>query len=306
MQKYKSLEPIIESYTYETGEEMNLVTLKGTIPINYRKNWYHTPVAIYFPTNFPDSPPICYVRPTSTMSIKESKYVDNQGKVNIPSWTPTTSINSLLDMLVIFFSEIPPLYQKPRTTIQNSVYSWNQPSPVQSTPTSGSYPYNNPYAVKSTPGAYPGSSWYNDKSQSAATSRPGYPTSASNSSISSALGTNSSASRSPCELTDNDIRASLVSAVGDRLRRRVNELIERYNTEMEVIKKTEEDLNKGKKELDSILKKMSNDTLTLQKTKQQLEQFNQQLDQAITKAETEQEKFNVDDAYGPAEPLFKQ
>jgi ESCRT-I complex subunit TSG101 len=309
--QYNSLKPSIELYTYDTGEQSNLVALTGTVPIYYRKTYYHIPVAIYLPYNFPDSAPICYVRPTITMSIKESKYVDSQGRVLLPylqSWTSKNCLTSLLQVMVIVFSETPPVYQKAKQqqTVQNppNVTSWN----AQGASPSGGYPYNNPYAAKSTPGAYPGGNynWYNNQQPAVSQQPSPYPSSASNSSISSATGANSSASRSPCELTDKDIRASLMSAVGDRVRRRLNERIEQYNAETEVLKKTEDDLTDGKRELESIIQKMENDTLTLQETKRQIEQRSEQLDQALVKVEQDQDKFNVDESYGPNEPLFKQ
>ena len=101
-----------------------MIALDGTIPINYRRAYYHIPVCIYLRKDHPETPPICYVRPTSQMTIKESKNVDSQGKVFVPylsNWHSSRSdLSSLIQVMSMAFSETPPVYKKPEASMQQS------------------------------------------------------------------------------------------------------------------------------------------------------------------------------------------
>lgn len=45
---------------------------------------YNIPLSVLLQENHPEVPPLVYVRPTSTMAIKESEYVDKNGRVYHP------------------------------------------------------------------------------------------------------------------------------------------------------------------------------------------------------------------------------
>lgn len=133
---YKSLVPKLDYYIYENGEEENLICLDGTIPITYRKANYYIPVCIYLRKDHPESKPICYVRPTSQMTIKESRNVDSQGKVLVPyldNWSSARSdLTCLIQVMVVMFSETPPVYKKPEASMQQSPSNSSMRSGFQS------------------------------------------------------------------------------------------------------------------------------------------------------------------------------
>lgn len=117
---YRGLQPKLEKYTFSDGKEQDLVLLHGTIPISFKGSTYHIPVGIFVQKDHPYSPPMCYVRPTSEMAIKISKYVDHEGKIYLPylsDWKADSSdILGAIQVMIIIFGETPPVYQKPKTS----------------------------------------------------------------------------------------------------------------------------------------------------------------------------------------------
>ena len=47
-------------------------------------NVYNIPICIWVMDSHPHNPPMVYVRPTSTMQIKEGRNVDRNGKIDLP------------------------------------------------------------------------------------------------------------------------------------------------------------------------------------------------------------------------------
>jgi UEV domain len=64
---------------YDHGDTQLLLCLYGTTPITYRASPYNIPVAIWIPVEYPMSPPIFYVRPTSNMLVRPGINVDVSG-----------------------------------------------------------------------------------------------------------------------------------------------------------------------------------------------------------------------------------
>lgn len=137
--QYRNLEPKQEMFTFPNGAHQELFTLAGTIPVNYRGTTYNIPVAIYFPQDYPYSPPMCYVRPTPDMMVKPARHVDTSGRVYLPYLTDwkndTSDLLALIQVMIIVFSENPPVYQKPKNqpfvTPPNTATSDNCPYPRQ-------------------------------------------------------------------------------------------------------------------------------------------------------------------------------
>ncbi|XP_053382509.1 tumor susceptibility gene 101 protein-like isoform X2 [Mercenaria mercenaria] len=75
---------------------------------------YNIPVSIWLMNKHPYNPPIVYVRPTSTMQIKSGRYVDMNGKIDLPylkEWKhPESDLLGLIQILTIVFGEEPPVY----------------------------------------------------------------------------------------------------------------------------------------------------------------------------------------------------
>lgn len=131
MNNYKGLTPKLDNFIHENGDEETLIALEGTIPIKYRNCPYHIPVCIYLRKDHPETQPIVYVRPTSQMSIKESRNVDSQGKVYVlylDNWKNTNELLCLIQVLIITFSETPPVYKKPDQTNGTQQSNQNRPT----------------------------------------------------------------------------------------------------------------------------------------------------------------------------------
>lgn len=93
--KYKELRPKMEDFgnigfthylssVFNDGSSQTLLVLEGTIPVTYLNTVYNIPVAIFLRQDHPHTSPMVYVRPTSTMQIKKSESVDNNGLVTLP------------------------------------------------------------------------------------------------------------------------------------------------------------------------------------------------------------------------------
>mmetsp|Transcript_17489 Transcript_17489/g.39484 ORF Transcript_17489/g.39484 Transcript_17489/m.39484 type:complete len:148 (-) Transcript_17489:1140-1583(-) len=98
----------VSTLVQNSGEEIRLVCLGGTIGIAYGGTRYNIPVDIYLPPPYPLKPPHCYVRPVSTMILKPGhRHVDRQGLVYMPylhEWRPHKSnlVNMVISMAGIF------------------------------------------------------------------------------------------------------------------------------------------------------------------------------------------------------------
>lgn len=69
------------------GTSRRLVSLDGTIPVRYMGSTYNIPIAIFLFEAYPHKSPMVYVRPTNTMQIKPSDFVDSAGLVQLPYMT---------------------------------------------------------------------------------------------------------------------------------------------------------------------------------------------------------------------------
>jgi ubiquitin-protein ligase len=108
------------SPVFDDGREFSLVILNGTVQITYNHANYNIPIEVVIPDQYPDSPPIVYVRPTPTMEIKPNhSVIDSNGNVNrlpyLSRWTNSHMHNlaSLCLELSARFSAEPPLFSRP-------------------------------------------------------------------------------------------------------------------------------------------------------------------------------------------------
>lgn len=144
---YPTLSPKTDSFTFDDGRTALLVSLIGTIAVDYRGSRYNIPIAIWLPFEFPKGPPIVYVTPTNEMIIKTSTHVDPSGKClggYLDSWQSKPEaccLKDLIESLQDLFSRQSPLYSKPKAPAP--AYT-SQPSPIPSTsrfnPTSSQQP----------------------------------------------------------------------------------------------------------------------------------------------------------------------
>lgn len=113
---FPEIQPIAGTYTFSDSSQRDLVKLIGNIPVNYEGRTYNFPVQLWLLDSFPFTPPICFLRPTSNMVIREGKHVDAKGRIHLPglhNWDyPKSSVVVLLREMIAKFEEDPPLSSK--------------------------------------------------------------------------------------------------------------------------------------------------------------------------------------------------
>jgi ESCRT-I complex subunit TSG101 len=125
---YIGLTPKYEQFVFDNGDEVNLLNVNGTIPVEYKGNTYNIPITIWLLQDYPSKPPMGYVVPTSSMQLKVSNHVDHTGKVFLPYLTawphPDSNLLGLIQACRVAFGELPPVFAK----IGNSSSSNSTPS----------------------------------------------------------------------------------------------------------------------------------------------------------------------------------
>lgn len=121
------------------GDSYLLVALVGTVPIRFRTNQYNIPVEVFVVRDYPEKPPLCFVRPTRGMEIRpRHKHVDSAGQCYTPylsAWQPARSdLLGLVTDLQTIFSTDPPVYAKPPSSSSLSPSSSSPSSSAQQPP----------------------------------------------------------------------------------------------------------------------------------------------------------------------------
>ncbi|KAJ8977048.1 hypothetical protein NQ317_000720 [Molorchus minor] len=304
--QYRGLHPQQDIYTFNDGTPMELVNLSGTIPVRYRGSVYNIPICIWLIDTHPKNAPICYVQPTPDMSIKVSMFVDQNGKVYLPylhDWMPSSSdLLGLIQVMIVTFGEQPPVFARakdndppyPPNSFMPQPGGYNMPSyPTPYPPSSvgfGGYP---PYPPSSNQSSYP----------PYPTSYPSYPNNSFGPPTPS-VGTGT--------IKDEHIRESLLTAIEEKLMRRMKEQFQQNQAELETLKRTQEELKQGKAKLDSILSRLEKEQQNMQKRRviwikniTVLKDKEQELNKAIERI-SNQESIDVDDAVTTTAPLYKQ
>merc|ERR1712087_897778 len=70
LRQIPSLSPSSSRLIANDGSSSNVLLLTGTVPIYFQGNQYNIPVDTYVPLEYPQMPPIAFVRPTGEMMIK--------------------------------------------------------------------------------------------------------------------------------------------------------------------------------------------------------------------------------------------
>uniref|UniRef100_A0A3B4ZL51 UEV domain-containing protein n=1 Tax=Stegastes partitus TaxID=144197 RepID=A0A3B4ZL51_9TELE len=61
---FKNLVPMMDKFVYNDGRKKNLMSLNGTISVMIGDKTYNIPVCLWIEENYPQTAPICYVKPT--------------------------------------------------------------------------------------------------------------------------------------------------------------------------------------------------------------------------------------------------
>ncbi|CAH1976487.1 unnamed protein product [Acanthoscelides obtectus] len=286
---------------------MELINLSGTIPVRYRGAIYNIPICIWLIDTHPTNAPICYVKPTQDMSIKVSMFVDQNGKIYLPylhDWVPSSSdLLGLIQVMIVTFGEQPPVFARSKDDDipygagsfmpQPSVgYMPQPPYPPTSYPQSAggygpSYPPYPPTSSSSFPGfpSFPMSPY------------PPYPT--------NSFGTPNPAPVGTGTIKEEHIRESLLTAIEEKLMRRMKEQFQQNQAELETLKRTQEELKQGRAKLEGIISRLGKEKSDLDKNITLLKDKEQELQKAIERLNN-QESIDVDDAVITTAPLYKQ
>lgn len=299
LEAYQALSYQSETYVFNDGKSKELFNLQGTIPVIYKTNTYHIPVCIWLMDTHPDNAPICYVKPTQDMHIKVSMYVDFNGKVYLPylhEWQPQSSdLLGLIQVMIVIFGDYPPVYSKPKQTPYPS-------QPYMPQPGGGaSYPYQSgagfPYPAANTnygPSfpAYPTPSNTNNP----------YPYPPRPTGYNSEYNANSTGTGT---ITEEHIKASLISAVEDKMRRRIEEKVNQCQAEIQTLNRTKQELLDGEKKLNEIIKKLQREEEDLKKNILILNDKDSELKQSI-ESMSNADEIDIDEAVTTTAPLYKQ
>ncbi|XP_030843712.1 tumor susceptibility gene 101 protein [Strongylocentrotus purpuratus] len=342
---FKDLRPKLDSHVFNDGKRKELICIDGTIPVLYKANTYNIPICVWILETHPHNPPLCFVRPTSTMLIKPSKHVDANGRVYLPylhDWKPNNSdLVGLIQVMTVVFGESSPVYAKsagqppPRPSYtpqgggmpQHPSYPQPQqssfmpmPMPAPANASSGysqpqpQYPPSTNYQPPAvggsgyTPG-YQGSSGYPYPYQPGQAT-PGQQTQSQPSYSPAAMATASTAGSHPqvssqSSLSDDAIKASLQSAVEDKLKRKLKENSEKFQAEMDSLTATKEKLKNGQRKLEEIINQLESETAEVRQNTQLLKQKDEEIKAALSKMEGRDE-LDLDDSVVPTAPLYKQ
>lgn len=309
IQVYRSLVYRLEAFVFNNGTRKDLLNLEGTIPVNYKGAFYNIPVSIWLMDTHPQNAPLCFVKPTPDMTIKTSRLVDSNGKIFLPylnQWLPTNStLQKLVQYMTAAFGELPPVYAKPRNQPQPpypissfmpqpSGYQYPQVSPQPGYPTT-SYPTtsNLPYPNYGTP--YPGPIGTNGTPYPP-TATPYPPTTTSYGVASDAAGGT---------ITEEHIKASLLSAVTDKLRRKLKEQSQQSQAELETLRRTQQELCEGKTRLEDIFTRLQREKAALEKNLSILQEKEKELEAAVERL-AEQDGVEADEAVVTTAPLYSQ
>ncbi|XP_076445427.1 tumor susceptibility gene 101 protein-like [Babylonia areolata] len=355
LQHYRDLRPSVEPFVFNDGSTQRLVQLEGTIPVPYKGNTYNIPIQLWVMDSHPYNPPIVYVRPTSTMQIRSGRYVDMNGKVDLPylrEWRwPSSDLMGLVQILIVTFGEECPVFSKvparpPPPNMAQTPYPTgpgHMPMPGMPQPGQGTQP---PYPSYPGPGypqqpgsyppaqppyppttsqsstGYPQQGGYPPSTSSYPSSQPpsqyphqygGYgsnpPYPAGQMAYSATQGTAAPAPSttrpSTGTVTEEHIRASLLSAVEDKMKRRLREFFAQAQAEMDVLKKTQTDLTKGKEKLEQMLRDLEQEKTNIESNMILLSTKDQEVKEALQRME-QQEKVDIDEAVVTTAPLYRQ
>lgn len=320
LQHYRNLSPTSATFVFNDGIKKELFCLDGTIPVSYKGNTYNIPVCVWLLDTHPYNSPMCYVKPTAYMQIKVSRHVDQTGRVFLPylhEWNPNSSdLLGLIQVMIIVFGEAPPVFSKPQDDHPPRVAA-NPPYPTTAGamppyPTSGMPnwpPYPTPLATSTATPGYP------PYPPSSTASYPLYPTPptagsypyppSTTTTVPVAQPANTVLPSNTGTITQEHIRASLLTAVEDKVKGRLKEVLSVAQAEMDVLKRTHDELSSGKAKLEDMISRMDREQAELESNLQTLRERNEEMKELIQRMES-QGAVDVDEAVVTTAPLYKQ
>jgi len=316
--QYRGLEFYTEQFVFNDGSCKDLVNLTGTIPVGYKGNTYHIPVCIWIVDTHPNNAPMCYVKPTADMCIRVSRFCDHNGKIYLPylhDWQPVSSdLLGVIQVMIMTFGDYMPVYSKPKNQ-QQSPYPAKppymaQPAGYPGYPTPGGTPGSNtnypPYPMPSSVGGFPP---YPPNNAAAAGGSPypsaGYPPYPGGGGGGAFGGFGGAAQGGTGTITEEHIKASLISAVEDKVKRRLQERVNQVQAEIQTLNRTKQELTEGQSKIKEIIYKLEMEQTEMKKNLNILKDKDQELDKCLETIEKAGE-MNIDEAVFTTTPLYRQ
>jgi len=334
---YRGLIPKQDKFIFNDGVHRDLLNIYGTIPVPYKGQNYNIPVSLWLLDTHPFNAPICYVKPTPDMQIKVSKYVDQSGKIYLPylhDWShPNSELLGLVQICIAIFSEQPPVYAKPKQEPGQGVAvgGVGLPYPLQQGQPGAGYPGGRyPPPVSGGPPGYPaymqGGQHFPAYSQSPAPSQafnqpgyfpsqstssyqiqtgPGFYSQANFNSTSSVSADAGSSSSGTGTVTQEHLKASIVSAVEDKVKAHLREEFSMKQAETDTLKHTGKELGEGRQKLQQMVSQLSVETQEMEARLTVLAEKKTQMEKVNLRLE-EQGEVDCDQAVVATAPVFNQ
>lgn len=192
-----------------------------------------------------------------------------------------------------------PSYQQPQpptSTAYQPVGNYRYPSIHGSNYAPGGYPPISSYGPTPAPAPYPAYPPSSGVYTSSTPAYAGFPVS---------MPQPSTAPVSTNTISEEHIKASLLSAVEDKMKRRLRDKFSQVQAELDVLKRTHDDLSKGKGRLEEIMNKLEGEQLELDKNLITLREKSEAMTDVMAKMQN-QEQIDVDEAVVTTTPLYKQ
>lgn len=106
-------------------------------------------------------------------------------------------------------------------------------------------------------------------------------------------------------ISEEHIKASLISAIEDKIRRQVNERRNQYEAEINTLRRTKDELMEGRSKIFEIMTRLDNEERDLNSHLGMLRAKDQELEKQLETL-NKVDKIDVDEAVTTTAPLYKQ
>uniref|UniRef100_UPI00398EE465 tumor susceptibility 101a n=1 Tax=Pristiophorus japonicus TaxID=55135 RepID=UPI00398EE465 len=212
---------------------------------------------------------------------------------------PHSDLFGLIQVMIVMFGEEPPVFSRPAAPPTYPQYT-------AAGPPTPSYMPGMPAGVAQYPsghantGGFPGYPYPPPASYPPTTGtaqHPSYPSQSPATGVGPAR---------DATISEDMIRASLISAVSDKLRWRMKEEMDRAQAELDALKRTEEDLKKGHQKLEMMVSHLDQEMTDVDNNIEVLKKKDEELSIALEKMESQSENNDIDEVVVPTAPLYKQ
>ncbi|KFA50059.1 hypothetical protein S40293_06845 [Stachybotrys chartarum IBT 40293] len=136
LDRYPTLSPRTDVHTFANGTSALLLHITGTLPVPFRGNTYRFPISVWVPYAYPREPPLVYVIPTQTMTVRPGQHVDPQGQIYHPylvGWADYWDKSTLQDFLAVLadvFAKEPPVVSRQQSRPIQTPQAHASPPPL--------------------------------------------------------------------------------------------------------------------------------------------------------------------------------